>query len=105
MINIRFKSKTLELEVNGHAGQGKKGEDIVCAAVSTLFYTLAQALSDSENMLKKKPVIKDKDGEGYISCKPKKEFEGNIVRTYWTILVGLELIANEYKDFIKFVIE
>ena len=105
MINITFKAKTLELEVNGHAEHGEKRDTIVCAAVSTLFYTLAQALCDSENMLKKKPVIKDKDGAGYISCKPKKEFEGNIVRTYWTILVGLEFIANEYKDFINFDIE
>ena len=105
MITITFKAKTLELEINGHAGQGKKGEDIVCAAISTLFYTLAQALCDSEKMLTKKPVIKEKDGNGYISCKPKKEFEGNITRTYWTILVGLELIAHEYKDCIIFVIE
>jgi uncharacterized protein YsxB (DUF464 family) len=102
MINITFKPKTLELEIKGHAKQDVKGKDIVCAAISTLFYTLAQAICDSERMLTKKPVIKEKDGEGKISCKPKKEFEGNIARTYWTILVGFELVANEYKDYIKF---
>lgn len=101
MINITFTPKTLELEIKGHAGQGKKGEDIVCAAISSLFYTLAQSLYDSSEMLIEEPVFKDEDGNGYISCKPKKEFEGNITRSYWTILVGLELIAHEYKNFVK----
>lgn len=105
MITITFKAKTLELEIKGHAGQGNKGEDIVCAAISTLFCTLCQALIESRNMLKANPVIKDKDGDGYIQCKPKKEFEGNIARTYWTILVGIQGVADENKDFVKFSIE
>ena len=105
MITVTFKPETLELEVKGHANHDKKGEDIVCAAISTLFCTLSQALLESRNMLKAKPVIKDKDGDGYIQCKPKKEFEGNIARTYWTILVGFQGVADEYKDFVKFSIE
>ena len=43
MINITFKPNTYELEITGHAGHDVKGKDIVCAAVSTLFYTLGQA--------------------------------------------------------------
>lgn len=105
MITVTFKPETLELEVKGHAHQDEKGKDIVCSAISTLFYTLGQSLLESKTMLKSKPVIKDKDGDGYIKCKPKKEFEGNIARTYWTILVGFQLVADEYKDFVKFDIE
>ena len=105
MVTITFKPETLELEVKGHAEYDNKGEDVVCAAISTLFCTLGQALLESKNMLKMKPIIKDKDGDGYIRCKPKKEFEGNIARTYWTILVGFQLVADEYKDFVKFSIE
>ena len=104
MVNITFNSKTLTLEIKGHAGQDEKGKDIVCAAISALFYTLAKALCDSEKMLKKKPIIKERDGEGLISCQAKKEYEGNIARTYWTILTGLELIADEYKEYVKFEI-
>ena len=100
MITITFKPKTLELEINGHANQNKKGKDIVCAAISALFYTLGQALYDSEEMLEEKATFKDKDGAGYLSCKPKKEYEGNIARSYWTILEGLQLIASEYKKFV-----
>ena len=101
MINITFKPETLEVDIKGHAGQDEKGKDIVCSAISTLFYTLAKSITDSKSMLAKNPVIKYKDGNGYIQCKPKKEFEGNIVRSYWTILTGFEMVADEYKDFVS----
>lgn len=101
MINITFKPKTFELEINGHAGQNKKGEDIVCSAISTLFYTLGQVLIESEDMLEEKVTFKDEDGAGYLSCKPKGKFKGNIVRSYWTILVGLQLVAENYKKNVK----
>ena len=102
MINIVFKPNTYELEITGHAGTDKKGKDIVCSAVSCLFYTLANSLDLSVNMLNKEPAIKDKEGNGYIRCYPKKEFEGNIARTYWTILVGLQMLSERYPDNISF---
>ena len=104
MITITFKPKTLELEINGHSNQNEKGKDIVCAAISALFYTLGQALIDSDEMLEEKPIFKDEEGAGYLCCKPKKKFEGNIARSYWTILEGLQLVANEYKNFVNLVI-
>ena len=105
MINITFNAKTLELKIEGHANYGKKGEDIVCAAVSTLFYTLGECLMQSERMLKSPVVFKDKDSKGFLRCKPKKEFEGNIARTYWTILTGMELVANNYPQNVNFKVE
>ena len=101
MITITFKPKTLELEINGHAGQNEKGEDIVCSAISTLFYTLGQALIDSEDMLEEKLTFKDEDGAGYLSCKPKEKYKGNIVRSYWTILEGFRLVAENYEKYVK----
>lgn len=105
MVNITFKPQSLELEITGHAGQAEKGEDIVCSAVSMLFYTLADSLNKSEEMLKKHPIIKMEDGNGYIKCRPKKEYQGNIALIYWTILNGLELLAEEYKEFVSFKVE
>ncbi|MBO7240220.1 MAG: ribosomal-processing cysteine protease Prp [Bacteroidaceae bacterium] len=104
MITIRFKPETFELTIKGHAGQNKKGEDIVCSAISSLFYTLGQALILSEDMLEEKPIFKDEDGDGYLACKPKKEYKGNIVRSYWTILVGVQLVADNYKNFVDFAV-
>lgn len=105
MINITFKPKTMELEVKGHAGHGKKGKDIVCSAISTLFYTLGEALYQSAEMLEEAPIFKDEEGDGYLCCTPKEEYEGNIARTYWTILVGMQLLADQYQKNITFTIE
>ena len=105
MINITFNPKTLELSVSGHAGHGKKGKDIVCSAVSILFYTLGESLWQSASMLYEEPLVKEEDGDGYIVCHPKEEYEGNIARTYWTILVGMQMIAEQYPKNVTFKVE
>ena len=102
MINITFDPKNLELKMEGHAGADEKGHDIVCASASMLFYTLAQSLIKSEDMLKKHPIIELDDGLGLIKCRPKKEYQGNITLVYWTILNGIELLADEYPQYITF---
>lgn len=102
MIEIKFKPNELEVSVTGHAGAAEKGKDIVCSAVSILFYTLAKAVSDSLDALKEEPVIHIEDGNGLVSCKPKEVFLGTMQRTYWTILEGFELLAIEYNDYISF---
>ena len=102
MINITFNPNTLELEVNGHAEQDVKGKDIVCSAISILFYTLGQNLIDSAAMLEEAPIVRDEDGNGYIRCIPKAEYEGNVACIYRTILVGMQMVAEEYKNFVLF---
>lgn len=102
MINITFTPKEWEVKIDGHANHGEKGEDIVCSAISTLFYTLAQALYESKEMLDGDLVFSDEDGNGYIKCKPKEEFEGNIGRTYMVIVGGFDLVAENYKKYINF---
>lgn len=105
MINITFRPKTLELEVCGHAEYAEKGKDIVCASVSALFYTLGESLVESLSMLADWPVFHEEEGRGYIRCTPKEEYEGNISRTYWTILVGLQMIAEHYPENVSFNVE
>lgn len=104
MIEITFDPKNFELKVEGHAGQAEHGHDIVCSAVSILFYTLAEALTQANDMLQEHPTINIEDGNGYAKCLPKREYEGNIATVYWTVLVGLELLANQYKDYINFTV-
>ena len=101
MIDITFNPDTFTLDVSGHAEHGKKGEDIVCSAISTLFYTLAQSLYESKHMMAENIVFSDEDGNGHISCKPKAEYEVNISLIYWTILNGFSLVASEYKECIN----
>ena len=105
MINITFNAQNLELKVEGHAGADVKGKDIVCSAVSMLFYTLADSLIKSEEMLKTHPKIKMEDGNGYIKCKPKEKYQANVSLIYWTILNGFQLLADEYEKYIIFSFE
>ena len=102
MIKITFNPKKLELKIKGHAGQNKKGEDIVCSAVSSLFYTLAQSLIDSQAMLKIQPFFKDKDGDGCLRCRPKEEYINNIQLIYWVVLEGLHMVAQNYPKHVRF---
>lgn len=102
MINITFKPNTYELEITGHAGHGVKGKDIVCAAVSTLFYTLGQALAEDEEMLMEELVFKDKEGHGYIKGVPEPMYLPDIERIYNTIFVGFKMLARQYPDNISF---
>lgn len=104
MINITFEPDTLTLDINGHAEHGKKGEDIVCSAISTLFYTLASSLHESKHMMTEDIDFSDEDGNGHISCKPKKEFEPNVSLMYWTILNGFQMVADEYKKNVKLTV-
>lgn len=98
MIEITFNEKNLELSVSGHAEHGNKGEDIVCSAVSILFYTLAESLTESKEMLVQNPHINMEDGNGTISCVPKGIYEANVSLMYWTVLNGFNLLASEYKN-------
>lgn len=97
MININFDPNTFTLDIDGHAEHGKKGEDIVCSAISILFYTLADSLNNCRDMLKEDMVFDNDDGKGHLSCKPKEEYEANISLIYWTILNGFQLVAETYK--------
>jgi uncharacterized protein YsxB (DUF464 family) len=104
MINIEFNPKTYTVDINGHAEHGEKGEDIVCSAISVLFYTLAHSLYDFQDKTENGIDFSDEDGNGHISCTPKKEYEQNIIHIYYTILHGFELVAENYKENVNFSI-
>ena len=104
MINIKFNPNTYELDITGHAEHGEKGEDIVCAAISILFYTLAKSLIYCRAMLEEDVDYDMDDGNGHISCKPKPQFERNISLIYWTILNGFEEIEKNYEKNVNLLV-
>lgn len=50
MTKVQYYPKTLDLIVTGHAGQAEKGEDLVCAACSTLANTLEAVFQIQKDM-------------------------------------------------------
>lgn len=98
MINITYGSREPpSLTVCGHSGYSTKGTDIVCASVSTLFLTLANALSEYTNDLLS---VRTEPGDGAII------WRGNISYKARTLLdgtlLGLRMISEEYPDYVKF---
>ena len=91
------------LEIKGHADFGEEGKDIVCAGLSTLFYTLAAVLEDNKKMLKTLHSEMEK-GEGTLLVTPKDEYQGNVQMMLITVLTGFNLMATNYPHNVKLVI-
>ncbi len=108
MIQINYtvnnKGKHL-LTVKGHAGQNAKGQDIVCAGVSTLVTTLVICLNavTAKNGMLKKPKIKLEQGDAYIDVTPKTRQRNEVKRAFMQTVIGLEWLAKSYPEYVKFV--
>lgn len=101
MIDIRYEiNGDYKLSITGHAGEDVKGKDIVCSAVSILFYSLAQTMADAyeDDYLAEEPEITYADGEGYINCKPAAEWEQNVYERWETVLTGFQLMQLNYPE-------
>ena len=106
MIKVEFtkqEGEYIRLDVSGHAGQAKIGQDVICSASSILAYTLAQTLAyiHKQGWLKKKPVTKLKSGRGIIQCDPKREYFEECLMAFFEIEVGYSLLAHNYPQFVE----
>ena len=95
-------SGSITMKLSGHAGQAKKGEDIVCAAASILAYTVAQALQFmyEQGDLQKKPHIRLAEGDTVIVAKPKAESYAEALHTFFVAQVGYHLLAHNYPQYV-----
>ena len=94
---ITVKRKCNGVTITGHANYARRGEDIVCAAVSTLVQTLIvsiEKLTDDE--------IKYDIQSGLVEIS-----HGNLSEKSKTLLnsffVGIEMIATEYPNCVTIV--
>ena len=84
------------LHIEGHAGYGTHGNDIVCAPVSILGYTWLNELLIMEERKQVKNVSYEEDNGKLLI-----EFSGggNAVNTaYETILTGFEALQQNYSE-------
>ena len=88
MIRITRLGET-SVKLEGHAGSDVYGKDLVCAAVSALVLTLAEAVKDKPGA----EVIL-KPGDSVIRCG--QEAEG----AFDCICLGFALLAKKYPDYV-----
>jgi len=90
--------KLLGLESRGHSESGRKGEDIVCAAVSTLIHALFLGLRDVAKVL----VEREADASGpFISIKWPKENSAEVELLTMTVALSLKEIASRYAEHVS----
>lgn len=104
MISITlWENQDLQIEeflIEGHAGSGEYGWDIVCAAVSALTIATLNGLSHHVGL-----SLDLQLEEGYVHCKlPKKIDDRQIIQSQAilkTMDLAFENIVNEYKEYVK----
>ena len=89
--------------VNGHAGFGKKGSDIVCAAVSVLTRTMIKVLSEKKDITIRGCI----PGQGNFQMEADYAVEGRefLAAAGAFLLEGLQSVAGEFPDNCKVSIE
>lgn len=95
-INVEKEGDRHILHIEGHAGYGTCGNDIVCAAVSILGYTWLNELLIMEEREQVKNVSYEEDnGKLFI------EFSGGdkaVNTAYETILTGFETLKQNFPE-------
>lgn len=84
------------VKVDGHAGYAPIGQDIVCAAVSTLTETLIGALEElTENR------ISVEEGPGFSHIRFKDDPDHDAVILLDAFQIGAEAIAGLYPEYVQ----
>lgn len=103
MIQAVYHRKFHRLSIEGHAGSGEYGHDIVCSAASILAYTLANAvLNMAECGQVRDPKVELEAGKGEVSCRTIHKYEAPVTLIFDTLCAGFEVLASEYPNNISY---
>ena len=100
MITFHYSRNPLCLQTQGHARSGEKGNDLICAGVSTLMYTLAQTVRQlTEEGLAEGSLVELEPGRGLVSCHAR---EGSPAEAVFNgIYTGLKTLAAHYPQYVQ----
>lgn len=99
MTRASYDRAGLRLRVQGHAGAGEYGKDIVCAGASILMLTLEAQLRELKG--ENRVSIMKKPGMADISCCPAREQVIRCRDLFETIFLGYQLLENMYPENVK----
>ena len=103
MIEVVYHKQFNRLTVQGHAGSGPEGHDLVCAAVSALVLTLAGNVSYMEAQEAVHSVIvKLDEGNAEIQCTAYRRYKDSVAQIFRAICVGFELLSTKYPENISY---
>ena len=97
MIQVTYYRQYNRVTVEGHAGAGPEGHDLVCASVSALALTLAGNVSYMESQdAVRDVIIKLEEGNAEIQCTPYRRYRDSVEQIFRAVSVGFELLATKY---------
>jgi len=89
--------------VQGHAGAGRRGSDIVCAAVSVLTRTLVRVLSGRKDITIRGDI--PEQGIFYLETEYTPEGRDFLAAAGAFVIEGLTSVSGEFPDYCKVIIE
>ena len=103
MIQVTYYRQYNRLVMEGHAGSGPEGHDLVCSAVSALALTLAGNVKYMEAQEAVYSVeVKLEEGYAEIQCTPYRRYKDSAQQIFRAICVGFELLATKYPENITY---
>ena len=103
MIQVTYYRQYNRVTVEGHAGSGPEGHDLVCAAVSALALTLAGNVSYmAAQEAVYDPITKLAEGNAEIQCTPYRRYADSVAQVFRAICVGFELLATKHPQNISY---
>lgn len=97
MINVTYDKHSITM--SGHAGSAPAGEDLICAAASTLITALAETMAKHKDKLSGYSV-KLESGDAYVKVTPTEEFKETCDGAFEMALSGFELLSSLYPAYI-----
>ena len=99
----RQKNKIIDFEIKGHANFSEYGEDVICAAVSSVGQMTVNGLIETLKLKKKLKFIEE---DGYIECDLKDSELTDDELEKADILIEsmysyLKAVARSYSEFVK----
>ena len=103
MVNVKMNLETLEIQIDGHAGGGPHGEDLVCCGVSTLAETLLIYMEK----LMRDGLLADlkeevKSGHVYLHPQPYGWSMEKVVTAIDVIRNGFKALAEQFSKYVTY---
>lgn len=106
MIRVVYRREIHRLTMEGHAGSGEAGHDLVCSAASMLAYTLAANVYGIKKQGQaEKVMVKLEVGNADIGCRPREQFQNIVTVIFDSVCVGFKILAESYPENMAYIIE
>ena len=101
MTRILYEPKKFRLSMNGHAGAAPKGQDLVCAGLSTLWATLEENLTeDRETVNALQPYFVLGEGSASVECNPRDIRK--CTEIFRVICTGFRILSEHYPENVSY---